>query len=622
MLLNVEDSSSESPSHTKVGEKSQYDSTVPHKKARVTSGQELEPDTLADRVQAQSLQSSGVPSEPENQPRVISAANYMKSQKLRYKTPGERTVHSFYSHPWKHLLAPKPAPFVSPHYDSNIREQDFEEIGNAGYSGLLKGLFSKPDQNHPTACNKPRILDAVSPLSIESFRRKHSVLEMLELREEKKDLPLIPDAEMGDATNSDALVDGLVKDGQTYPVLYRIKTLFGTGVRLESVHIELCLPDRIDLYNISLDQFAICAKTGKRGFDISRAVVGDLVWVYSLVPTTKFASSDMAIPADLREASSPSSATIWRAWRFALIRHKSDEKIGYVVDVSKGKKGTTVKAYMNRSREIVSFNRSRARNTTEFENLKVDDFIIAPLRDRPLSHMVFCCMHTSIDARKELRAHMAEVIYIPPAPRVPFDIRKVPSEFSQMVQEKRRDFQTIKREPRRAAKFLDDLYSTTCGAIMALTAEQTDNAVYSVVWTPADINTYPAVVTFTIPLPHKSGWAVGNSIQGFFDVDEFSGTIHGVSQRENCLDVTAVLQRWDSLRWRRHALNSPNQRLAVGTCLAPEDDRANPTLALLEDQIITISWSASSPGWTSTQALLTTNVQLLGTPPLIQLGYR
>ncbi|VDO93652.1 unnamed protein product [Heligmosomoides polygyrus] len=217
--------------------------------------------------------------------------------------------------------------------------------------------------------------------------------------------------------------------------------------------------------------------------------------------------------------------------------------------------------------------------------------------------------------RKELRAHMAEVIYIPPAPRVPFDIRKVPSEFSQMVQEKRRDFQTIKREPRRAAKFLDDLYSTTCGAIMALTAEQTDNAVYSVVWTPADINTYPAVVTFTIPLPHKSGWAVGNSIQGFFDVDEFSGTIHGVSQRENCLDVTAVLQRWDSLRWRRHALNSPNQRLAVGTCLAPEDDRANPTLALLEDQIITISWSASSPGWTSTQALLTTNVQLLGTPP-------
>ncbi|VDP03840.1 unnamed protein product [Heligmosomoides polygyrus] len=171
-------------------------------------------------------------------------------------------------------------------------------------------------------------------------------------------------------------------------------------------------------------------------------------------------------------------------------------------------------------------------------------------------------MHASIDATKELRAHMTEVIYVPPAPRVPFDIQKVPSEFSQMIQEKRRDFQAIK-------------------PIMALIAEQTDNAVYSVVRTPADINTYPAVVTFTIPLPHKSGWAVE---VGFPAVE---------------MSCTQLAKPMTSCR----------------NLSAPEDDRANPTLALLEDQIITISWSASSPGWTSTQALLTTNVQLLGTSP-------
>ncbi|RCN30976.1 hypothetical protein ANCCAN_23251 [Ancylostoma caninum] len=149
---------------------------------------------------------------------------------------------------------------------------------------------------------------AVGPKAIEDFRESNRYQGLEQLREAKEPLPTMPLKEEATAEEKNTYVHGLVFDNDgTAPVLYRIKSLFGNGAKLESVFFEVPFPDRIDLQLITLDQFAINIKTEKRGLDITKLIVGDLIWVYSLAVTTKFASTKMQAPlsaataAQLRE---------------------------------------------------------------------------------------------------------------------------------------------------------------------------------------------------------------------------------------------------------------------------------------------------------------------------------
>ncbi|KAK5979680.1 hypothetical protein GCK32_009091 [Trichostrongylus colubriformis] len=221
-------------------------------------------------------------------------------------------------------------------------------------------------------------------------------------------------------------------------------------------------------------------------------------------------------------------------------------------------------------------------------------------------------MHVSLDARKELRSHMADIPYIPPGPRTPFEVRRAPQEFKERLLDKQRTFTKFSREPGASMAFLNDLYSTTCGVIAACLRQATDKTIYSVVWTTPDVNSYPALVSFVIPVPEKNGWAANNNFKGFYDVDSFRGQILSVSQTERTLTVSAVLSKWDSLRWRSYIIRSPQQQLAVGTHLTGEDEKASPTLALFENYFLSTSFSRHSIGWASAGALLADKVKLVG----------
>lgn len=136
--------------------------------------------------------------------------------------------------------------------------------------------------------------------------------------------------------------------------------------------------------------------------------------------------------------------------------------------------------------------------------------------------------------------------------------------------------------------------------------------VYSVLWSTPDIKSHPAIVTFQIPLPAKSGWSVGRSIGGAFDVDTFTGTITQIAQADQIITVTARLARWDTPRWRQYLSRSPNQQLAVGTYLASEGDKANPTLAMLECCCLSRTFEVGAPGCMSARAILSHDIDLQG----------
>ncbi|KIH68583.1 hypothetical protein ANCDUO_01070 [Ancylostoma duodenale] len=110
----------------------------------------------------------------------------------------------------------------------------------------------------------------------------------------------------------------------------------------------------------------------------------------------------------------------------------------------------------------------------------------------------------------------------------------------------------------------------------------------------------------------RSGWSVGHTIGGAYDVDTFTGTITAIVQAGQTITVTALLARWDTPRWRRYISRSPNQQLAVGTYLAQEGDKANPTLSMLENCYLRESFQIGPPGPLSTRAILAQDIELQG----------
>ncbi|EYC03698.1 hypothetical protein Y032_0092g2570 [Ancylostoma ceylanicum] len=84
------------------------------------------------------------------------------------------------------------------------------------------------------------ILEADGPTSIENFKQSNQYEGLEELRRTKKPLPTMPLKEQAVGDEKNAYVHDLVFDNDgTAPVLYRIKYLFGSGAKLDSVHFEV-----------------------------------------------------------------------------------------------------------------------------------------------------------------------------------------------------------------------------------------------------------------------------------------------------------------------------------------------------------------------------------------------
>lgn len=94
----------------------------------------------------------------------------------------------------------------------------------------------------------------------------------------------------------------------------------------------------------------------------------------------------------------------------------------------------------------------------------------AAIQDTSAGSMVFCNMYVSADAKRERRSHMADVIYVPHAPRAPFDVERAPEVFESRVQDKLRNSNMFKYDPKHVAAFLDEVYSTNVRVITACVA--------------------------------------------------------------------------------------------------------------------------------------------------------
>ncbi|RCN30977.1 hypothetical protein ANCCAN_23252 [Ancylostoma caninum] len=195
--------------------------------------------------------------QPEFQEQQVQEVTYKRQDpELKHKTPGSsREMQKLHKHPWALLLGGGLAPVESPYYNTNLDATDFELIPPSGHSGLVEGLFLESTGAVPRSIRSTvTILEAVGPKAIEDFRESNRYQGLEQLREAKEPLPTMPLKEEATAEEKNTYVHGLVFDNDgTAPVLYRIKSLFGNGAKLESVFFEVPFPDRIDLQLITLD---------------------------------------------------------------------------------------------------------------------------------------------------------------------------------------------------------------------------------------------------------------------------------------------------------------------------------------------------------------------------------
>ncbi|RCN40314.1 hypothetical protein ANCCAN_13738 [Ancylostoma caninum] len=451
---------------------------------------------------------------------------------------------------------------------------------------------------------------AVGPKAIEAFRENNQCEHLPELRREGKPLPTMPVVELASNEEKNTYVHGLVLDGGVAPVLYRIKCFFGLGVKLESVHAEVPLPDRPDLHTIQLDHFGINIKTGKRGIDITKMMIGDLVWVYSLAVTTKYATSDMEIPLTVGDAVRPRQPNVWRAARFALIYRELVPTLGFVTSMV-SKQNAVFKICMQGHRQLITVNRNRLGNPSDFNKIEANSFIVAPFRERQIDYMVFACEWRA--GFRELSSYMADIQYFPSPAPTPFNIRNTSKEHQELVKSKLHKFDLFEKGPNEAIRFLAPLYSTACGTIAAAITDTIDTSTHSAIWTSPNLNSFPVLVNFRVPIKKKTGWAVGRPILGAYEADFLQGQIVSIEMTGDFLRVTAKLDTADGVRFRMYILNSRNRRISVGTTLHTLDERANPVLAMLESASLARLFRPDSLGWQSARALLAGDVELKGT---------
>ncbi|EYC13995.1 hypothetical protein Y032_0042g652 [Ancylostoma ceylanicum] len=540
-----------------------------------------------------------------------------KSQKVAYqrqdtewkrKTPGSsRETQQLRRHPWASLLGSRLAPVESAYYNTDLDASDFEQIPPSGYSGLVEGLFLESTGSIPRSLrSNVTILEAVGPTAIENFRQSNQYEGLEELRRTKKPLPTMPLKKQAVGDEKNAYVHGLVFDNDgTAPVLYRIKSLFGSGAKLESVHFEVPFPDRLDLQIITLDQFAINIKTEKRGIDITKLIVGDLIWVYSLAVTTRFASTKMQAPRMAATAAQLREPTVWRVARFALIHRELRPTLGFVLNIVNAKE-YTFRICMQGHRQLVTVNRNRMENPADFPKIRANSFIVAPFRSRQLDYMIFAC------PPKQQNELMSDIPYLQSPPPAPAGIRNNSEEHQKLIESKLDKFDLFQSRPQEVLDFLEPLYSTACGAITAAIADSTDLATHYTIWTSPDLNSFPIKVQFRIPIRKKTGWAVGHTIRGAYEADFLDGQISNIQMGNGFLTVTAKLTTSSGVRLRTYLINSRNRRISVGTTLHTIDERANPVLKMLEGATLSTLLRTNTLGWTSARAMLAGDVEITG----------
>ncbi|KHJ92750.1 integrase core domain protein [Oesophagostomum dentatum] len=588
---------------------SDMEAEVPVKKAKPSDEVET---ALASLVEQATLIQS-VPPQKVPPSKAILYKPQDEEWKQKEKKSSHREMESFKTHPYRRDLRSKRAPVISPYYNTNLDAAEFEEMPTSGYAGIIEGIFPEPNEGVPKSLrSKITILDAVGPHAIEDFRARHSYDYMFDKNGRKTRLRTMALADPATDEEKNTYMHGLEFDQGIAPVLYRVKTLFGTGAKLEAVHFEVFLPDRYDLAIITIDQYAINVKTEKRGLDITKIIVGDLVWVYSLAVTTKFATTEHRKPTTIAAAYRLREATVWRVERFALIYRELRPTLGFVTRIVSQQDGT-FELYMQGHRGLVTVNRNRLEDPNSFELIKPNSFIVAPFRPRQLNYVVFAC---SVRDQMSMLATLIDIQmpYIPGPSPAPFNIRVNSVEHQQLVNSKLTRFDLFSTSPTEVLAFLEPLYSTSCGVIAASVRAATDSAAHATAWRSPNINSFPILVTFTIPIQRKTGWAVGSTIRGSYESDFMDGQIVNVKREkyESYLEVTAKLETDSGVRFRSCILNARYDNILVRTFLYTIEERANPVLTMLEKCVISDILHPNSLGWMSARALLAGDIQLEG----------
>ncbi|VDM81794.1 unnamed protein product [Strongylus vulgaris] len=101
-------------------------------------------------------------------------------------------------------------------------------------------------------------------------------------------------------------------------------------------------------------------------------------------------------------------------------------------------------------------------------------------------------------------------------------------------------------------------------------------------WTPPDLNAFPVLAVFRIPMSKKSGWAVGHAIRGAYMANFMDGQITQIEMGEQHFQVTAQLQTSSAIRFRTYLINARWRRISVATLFHTLEERANPVLKMLE----------------------------------------
>ncbi|XGW11074.1 hypothetical protein V3C99_012517, partial [Haemonchus contortus] len=269
---------------------------------------------------------------------------------------------------------------------------------------------------------------------------------------------------------------------------------------------------------------------------------------------------------------------------------------------------------MKGHRTLVTVNSNRLDPDVEFARLRANTFITADFRPRQLDYMLFACTPKA-NAFNELRECMADLQYFPSPPPAPSGIRPTSQTHQQQVNSKLTEFRMFQSNPREVMPFLESLYGTTVGTLSACVAETLDTSSHPAIWTTPNINAYPTLATFQIPKVRKTGWTVGQQIEGAYQTDIIRARIVHITPAEEHITVTAQIHPQDTPRFRIYITRSQHCRISAGTYLHNlTEDKSNPILTLLEGTSVSRLFTPQSKAWSAARAILSGDVTLSGEP--------
>ncbi|VDP34816.1 unnamed protein product [Heligmosomoides polygyrus] len=418
-------------------------------------------------------------------------------------------------HPWGDLVRPRPPRYANLSNDcvtSNLAPDNYRPLRSSGYyaARFVRSLFPVYIKDPPSrSCKIPvmelQTLEAAIAFRDESRRIIQATLDGSYVEEEIRN-PQHP--------TTPSYVTAPLPFQNKLPVLYQVvATGHASGVVLEAKDFFVVGPDRRDLHCIILDHFSVDIVTSLYGINRDEVSVGDLVWVYDVLPTrSAYRNPERVLhlsripKAIAYDAGTP---CFFKAHHFALITpaERPDIGLGMVVNlIERGGQIKKIQAVFEGASDAVTI--SPLLCEPDMDPLVEHSVIRARMR-QPVSLAIrFSEPPASKEARDEL-CNLAQQ-FLPIYTRegvVPLRVLNLRPEDREWLDDRISDFSSYVAHPHSSRRKMTQLFNVACSTLVAMASLQDDSTLRWVTATVPSLHACPFRLDIILSnMPSEAGW--------------------------------------------------------------------------------------------------------------------